>query len=184
MVRAGQLATAHSFAMNAVETDADAASDTASIDSTVREPIPAPVPVQEDGFTGMMKSAVDTPSTLTFPEQYAAGSRSTLHALQEWEGYVLEIHGDEFVAKLVDLTAGASHEEEEATIPVAELSATDAAALREGGIFRWVIGYQLDPSGTKKRVSQIVFRDLPRLTARDIREGHVWARETLQALKL
>ena len=185
MSHSGQLATAHSFAMNAVEPDADTASDTASIDSAVRGAIqPAPIPVQDDGFTGTMKSAVDAPSTLPFPGQYSPGSRSTLHALQEWEGYVLEIRGDEFVARLVDLTAGSSHEEEEATIPVVELSATDAAALREGGIFRWVIGYQFDPSGTKKRVSQIVFRDLRRLTARDVREGHVWARETLQALKL
>ena len=186
MVRAGQLATDHSFAMNTVGTNAGTVKETATLDASVREPMRlAPTwPAREDGSIGTMKSAVDTPSTLTFPEQYAAGSRSTLHALQEWEGYVLEIHGDEFVARLVDLTAEASHEEEEATIPVAELSATDAAALREGGIFRWVIGYQFDPSGTKKRVSQIVFRDLPRLTARDIREGRVWARETLRALKL
>ncbi len=112
------------------------------------------------------------------------GVRATFHALQEWEGYVLEIHGDEFVARLVDLTAGSSHEEEEATIPLAAISAADATMLREGGIFRWVIGYQLDPSGTKKRVSQIVFRDLPRLTERDMQQRREWARETIQALKL
>ena len=35
-----------------------------------------------------------------------------LHVVQEWEGYVLEIVGDEFGARLVDLTAGSSHEEE------------------------------------------------------------------------
>ena len=113
-----------------------------------------------------------------------AAPEPAFHALQEWEGYVLEIDGDKFVARLVDLTAGASHEEEEATIPVAELSETDAAALREGGIFRWVIGYQVDPSGTKKPVSQLVFRDLPRFTERDIQKGRKWARDTLRALKL
>lgn len=182
MAYTGQSATAHSFAMNAVGTSATTVSETASI---AREPIQsAPVPVPEEGATGTMQSPVDIPPTLPFPGQYTPGSRSTFHALQEWEGYVLEIHGDEFVARLVDLTAGSSHEEEEATIPVAELSATDAAALREGGIFRWVIGYQFDPSGAKKRVSQIVFRDLPRLTARDIREGREWARATLRALSL
>ena len=33
---------------------------------------------------------------------------------QEWEGYVVDIGASEFVARLVDLTAGSSHEEEEA----------------------------------------------------------------------
>ena len=61
-----------------------------------------------------MKAAGDIPPTLPFPDQYTPGARSTFHALQEWEGYVLEIHGDEFVARLVDLTVGSSHEEEEA----------------------------------------------------------------------
>ena len=35
---------------------------------------------------------------------------------QEWEGYVVDIGLSEFVARLVDLTAGSSHEEEEAII--------------------------------------------------------------------
>ena len=51
-------------------------------------------------------------------------------------------------------------------------------------IFRWVIGYERSASGTKKRVSQIVFRDLPRLTRADVREGREWARETMQSLGL
>lgn len=187
MPHSGQ-AISHSSATNAVGTNTEATTGNASLDSSVHDPTlltPAPMrPAHEDGFAGTTRSPVDRPPTLPFPDQYAAGSQSTLHALQEWEGYVLEIHGDEFVARLVDLTAGATHEEEEATIPLEELSAIDAAALREGGIFRWVIGYQLDPSGTKKRVSQIVFRDLPRLTEDDIQRGRAWARETLRALKL
>ena len=109
---------------------------------------------------------------------------TTFHALQEWEGHVLEINGDEFVAALVDLTAGSSHEEEEAIIPVTEIGEEDAASLRVGGIFRWVIGYERSRSGTKKRVSQIVFRDLPRITERDLQQGREWARETRRAFKL
>ena len=76
---------------------------------------------------------------------------------------MLEINGDEFVAALVDLTANSSHEEEEAIIPLTEIADDDAAALRVGAIFRWVIGYERSRSGTKRRVSQIVFRDLPRM---------------------
>ena len=97
---------------------------------------------------------------------------------------MLEVSGDEFVAALVDLTAGSSHEEEEAIIPLTEISDDDAASLRAGRIFRWVIGYERSRSGTKKRVSQIVFRDLPRVIERDLQQGREWARETRRAFNL
>ena len=123
-------------------------------------------------------------SVLSFPPRPSPDPlRATLHALQEWEGYVVEIDRHEFVARLVDLTAGSTHEEEEAVIPLAEISECDAAAARVGSIFRWVIGYERSPAGTKKRVSQIVFRDLPRMTERDFREGRNWARETMRAFE-
>ena len=115
------------------------------------------------------------------PQPSSHPRRATLHALQEWEGYVIEINGDELLARLVDLTVGSTHEEEEATIPLAEIAEGDAAAMRVGSIFRWVIGYERSPAGTKKRVSQIVFRDLPRMTERDFQEGRNWARETMRA---
>ena len=84
-----------------------------------------------------------TPETLRAPvgrEQHDAADRlvnmlpprpprrvpsATFHALQEWEGYVVDVGAADFVARLVDLTAGSSHEEEEAVIPLTELSDTD-----------------------------------------------------------
>ena len=107
---------------------------------------------------------------------------STLHALQEWEGRVVSIGDDAFVARLVDLTAGMAHESEEAAIPLQELSDRDAASIAIGGIFRWVIGYERSPEGARKRVSQIVFRDLPRMTEGDLHAGREWARKTAAAL--
>ena len=118
------------------------------------------------------------------PRPKPASPRAVLHALQEWEGYVVELGPGEFVARLVDLTGGSSHEEEEAIIPLEEVSESDAAKMAVGSIFRWVIGYERSLAGTKRRVSQIVFRDLPRITQSDFREGREWARETLRALKL
>ena len=106
------------------------------------------------------------------------------HALQEWEGYVVEMRAKDFVAHLTDLTAGASHEQEEAIIPFTELSDHDAARMTAGSVFRWVIGYERSPAGTKKRVSQIVLRDLPAMTEADLRGGEEWARETIRALGL
>ena len=116
----------------------------------------------------------------------AAGgqSRSTLHALQEWEGYVVAISDTDFLARLADLTAGSSYEEEEVDIPLDEISDYDAARIRVGSIFRWVIGYERSATGTKRRVSQIVFRDLPAMTKADLREGEAWAHEVTRSLNL
>ena len=107
---------------------------------------------------------------------------ASFHALQEWEGYVVDVDETNFVARLLDVTASAAHEEEEAVIPRAELSNDDDARMRVGSIFRWVIGYERSPAGTKKRVSQIVFRDLPAITPNDLREGEDWAREMARSL--
>ena len=66
----------------------------------------------------------------------------TFHALQEWEGYVVSINETEFTARLVDLTDRRAFEEEEAEIPLEEISESDAARMKVGSIFRWVIGYR------------------------------------------
>ena len=106
----------------------------------------------------------------------------TLHALQEWEGYVTEINDTEFTARLTDLTAGATYAGEEADIPLSEISESDTAKLQVGSIFRWVIGYERT-AGTKKRVSHIAFRDLPAITKTDLRDGEEWARKIMAAFE-
>ena len=75
----------------------------------------------------------------------------SFHALQEWEGYVLEepavqsaqvgSREEEFTARLLDLTAGSPREEEEAAIPLSEIAEDDRKRLRPGAIFRW--GYRV-----------------------------------------
>ena len=111
-----------------------------------------------------------------------AVARSSLHALQEWEGYVIEILETEFVARLTDITAKVPIEDEEAVFPLEEITDADFKKLRPGSIFRWVIGYERSGAGTKKRVSQIVFRDLPVVTRPDVQDGKAWAEETLGLL--
>lgn len=106
--------------------------------------------------------------------------QASFHLLQEWEGYVIEIGEDDLTVRLLDLTAGSSHEEEEAVIPLSEISEDDLKRLRLGSIFRWVIGYERSASGTKRRVSQLGFRDLPVMTKQDIAEGEEWARRVAQ----
>ena len=116
----------------------------------------------------------------TIPERVAQSS--SLPALQEWEGYVLAIRRTDFLARLVDLTTGSSHAGEEAEIPKTELSDEDNGRLREGSIFRWVIGYERSAAGTKKRVSQIVLRDLPVVTKGDLARSEAWAQDMARTL--
>lgn len=113
--------------------------------------------------------------------RHCSAPTATLHPLQEWEGYVTEINNNGFAARLLDLTSGASFEEEEADIPLEEVSETDAEKIQVGSIFRWVIGYERSSVGTKKRISQIVFRDLPATTKSDLQAANDWAREIIAA---
>lgn len=110
------------------------------------------------------------------------GPQVTFHALQEWEGYVLDVGRDDFTARLVDLTNLASKDEEEAVIPICEISNDDVKRLKRGSILRWVIGYE-NRGGTKRRVSQIVFRDLPVLSKKDWDEGVQWAEKVVRLIK-
>ena len=126
--------------------------------------------------------SVETP-VISLPPSTIPGFRmAMLHALQEWEGYVVEIKEDVFMARLVDLTARKRYESDEVTIPLEELSESDIAKMVVGSIFRWVIGYECSPEGTRKRVSQIVFRDLPRMTEGDLQAGMEWASKMAPAL--
>lgn len=118
---------------------------------------------------------------MDFPQLVHAEPSATFHPLQEWEGYVVTIGDKDFTARLVDLTAGRSLEDEEAIVPLTEISDYDRAKMREGSYFRWVIGYE-STAGTRIRVSQIVFRDLPAITPADLRIGQVWARKMTRAL--
>lgn len=138
---------------------------------------------QSDDASDHTLSSRIAPADVNLPLPRApALRRDMLHALQEWEGYVVGIDDDEFVARLVDLSAGKTYESEEAVIPLEEVSEDDASRMAVGSIFRWVIGYERSPEGTRKRVSQIVFRDLPRMTEGDLRAGREWTGKIAPAL--
>lgn len=156
----------------------------ASFDSTAGMRRPDADGATFSTFTGRGQGVDKLSRIVALPERPAYRPPGpTLHALQEWEGYVVEKGETEFAARLVDLTAGDSYEKDEAVVPLAEISHYDAARMRVGSIFRWVIGYERSTAGTKKRVSQIVFRDLPAVTETDLRDGEAWARETIRSFE-
>ena len=107
----------------------------------------------------------------------------SFYALQEWEGYVVSINETEFTARLVDLTDRRSFEEEEARIPLEEISESDAAKMKVGSIFRWVVGYKRWAMGQKERISSIVFRDLPAVSRSDRLAGERWAEQILASFR-
>ena len=61
---------------------------------------------------------------------------------QEWEGYVTQIDDTKFSARLTDLTSVIKYANEEAHIPVDEISEDEVAKIQVGSIFRWTIGYE------------------------------------------
>lgn len=126
--------------------------------------------------TELMQTRPSVARVLDWPKVSEVRPRTTtFYAQQEWEGYVVAIDETEFTARLVDLTVGASYEEEEAEIPLEEVSEADAERMRIGSLFRWVVGIRRSATGQKERVSLIVFRDLPVVSRRDEQAGKAWA---------
>lgn len=150
------------------------ANSTSTADTSVETPA-ATLPAFVDRDESSLAEIMD------FPQLVQPEPSTTFHPLQEWEGYVVTIGDKDFTARLVDLTAGRSQEDEEAIVPLTEISRYDRAKMREGSYFRWVIGYE-STAGTRIRVSQIVFRDLPATTPADLRIGQAWARKMARAL--
>jgi len=130
--------------------------DNASIDDTFQQPIP------------LIKDR-DASRIVTFSP------------LQEWEGYVIDIGSDTFVANLIDKTAKKTMAEESMEFPIADLSEDDRDMLRVGAIFRWSVGYQ-KRHGSKRKVSEIVFRRLPALTRSDFDAANNRVESILEAI--
>jgi hypothetical protein len=85
---------------------------------------------------------------------------------RKWEGVVLRVMEDSFLARLVDLTQKGP--DEEAEIALEELSQEDRKLVEPGAIFYWSIGYLDRLSGQRTRVSLIRFRRLPKPSEEDI----------------
>jgi len=87
-------------------------------------------------------------------------------ALQKWEGVVVDVQPEAFLARVSDLTH--QNMDEEAELPIAEVSEADRALVREGAVFYWTIGYLDDRYGQRQRASRIRFRRLPAWTDEEI----------------
>jgi hypothetical protein len=102
--------------------------------------------------------------------------------LQEWEGCVVETQATTFTATLIDITDRRKFEDEVAEFALTDLSDDDLLLLRPGAIFRWLIGYERHPSGTKRRASSVVFRRLPNWSENDLSRAKQEAKSLVEEI--
>ena len=102
-------------------------------------------------------------------------------SLQKWECSVFEVMKDNFIAKLVDLTEPGP--DEQAEIPLEEVSPEDLDLIVPGAIFYWNIGYEDESNGQRKRTSIIRFRRLPAWSQSEIKEAQKEAEKFRKSLK-
>jgi len=95
---------------------------------------------------------------------------SSVYTLQEWEGYVISVDERTFTANLIDKTANKSRAEEQIEFDIDDVSEDDRILITHGAIFRWSIGYQKQ-NGTKRKISEIVFRRLPAWSRAEIKKA-------------
>jgi len=85
---------------------------------------------------------------------------------QKYEGVVLDVRGETFIARLRNLTEDLP--DEEAEFIVEDLSKDDLPLLRDGAIFYWNMGYRDLVGGQRIACHMINFRRLPAWTSREI----------------
>jgi hypothetical protein len=96
--------------------------------------------------------------------------------LQKWEGYVIDIFEETFLARLVPIEGEGS--EQEAEIFIEEVGEEDRAMIVPGAVFYWSIGYLDRPSG-RQSTSLIRFQRMPAWTTSEIKA----AQKNLSQLK-
>jgi hypothetical protein len=105
-------------------------------------------------------------SLLSFPNIKPTTQEARSVSLQKWEGVVLEVMQETFLARLVDLTN--QNVEEDAEFDLEEISKGDRDFVKPGAIFYWSIGYLDSRSGQRTRASVIRFRRLPAWSKQEI----------------
>jgi hypothetical protein len=87
----------------------------------------------------------------------------TLQTRQLWEGTVMEVQKQEFMALLRDKT-NPDNPDETAVFPLTEVSEEDQTLVSVGAPFYWVVGSERTAGGQVKNVSMVQFRRIPVFT--------------------
>ena len=107
-----------------------------------------------------------------------------LSQTSEWEGYVETIEGDNFYAKLVDITSNSVFPEKEEWFSVRDLRESQRRKLEEGSIIRLVIGTRQLPGGQSQRVYELSIVEAPMHTKENISLAVKKAKRLLDSLNV
>ncbi len=108
------------------------------------------------------------------PNSKMSQNKDVFTELQSWEGYILEIRENSFVARISDLTSK-KNPDEEVEIERDDIPESDLHLLAEGAIFYWYIGYLDQKSGTRLRASIIRLRRVPVWNRKEWRQAQIEA---------
>ncbi len=102
-------------------------------------------------------------------------------AIQKWEGYVIEVYEETFLARLIPILGEGA--DQEAEIYIEEVEPVDQVLIEPGAVFYWSIGYLDKPSG-RHRDSYIRFRRLPAWTRRELKAAREKAKMLQELLNV
>ena len=111
------------------------------------------------------------------PDTPIDGSTSpstVLSTSQFWEGLVVSVTGQEFVATVRDRT-DPQNPDEEIVMDLDEVSEIDQHLVRPGATFYWIIGKSRTPSGQQLNISTVQFRRSPHVSRAAAARATRWA---------
>jgi len=112
-----------------------------------------------DSQTSYLKQKLLHDPVVLNPEKNEYKSKEVFNCIQKWEGIILSIENNSIYTRLYDISNRGF--EEEAEIPIDEISDDDHELISEGAVFYWSLGYLKKKNGQKVRQSIIKFRRLP-----------------------
>ena len=105
-------------------------------------------------------------------------------SLREWEGYVVEITNDSFIAKLVNVKNKSELAKESGKFKISMLSTDDQNELQLGSRIRWTIDLEISRSGSRQNVSKVELLDTPEITEEVIENAYKKAAEMAKRIRL
>lgn len=113
-----------------------------------------------------------------------AGRREPTVLVAEWNGCVTSVDTDFFSAELTGITGeGVRGEQEDAEIPLSDVSDADRELLHPGNFFRLCVFYE-SRDGQPLRYTKVVFRRLPAYRSVDLQRAAERAAEIHRHLRV
>ena len=106
----------------------------------------------------------------------------TKRPIREWEGYVVEIKNDSFIAKLVNVKNNSKLPKESGKFKLSMLSLEDQNELQLGSRIRWTIDWEILPNDQRQNVSKVILLDTPEITEKVIENAYKKSAEMTKRL--